>query len=147
MNIEVNGVSITLTQDQLAEIARQTNKFKTYRDITSFETACEHLSLDTSRFYDNLDGLTNSEIALRKLKLIVRAIRSFSGWLPRLNDSKQCKNWNYFIIKNGVFSYFDTYYDDGFMSVPSALYLESYEQAQFLGKTYLDLFKIYMTEE
>jgi len=147
MNIEVNGVSITLTADQLAEIARQTNKFKSYKDITSFEAACEHLIVDTSRFYANLDGLTNSEIALRKLKLIVRAIRSFSGWFPRLTDSNQYKYWYWFYHKNGVFSYYAATYNDSDLNVPSALLLESSEQAQFLGQTHLGLFKVYMTEE
>lgn len=147
MNIEVNGVSITLTQDQLAEIARQTNKFKSYKDITSFEAACEHLSVNTSSFHANLDGLTNSEIALRKLKLIVKAIRSFSGWSPRLTDSNQPKYWNWFYHKNGVFSYYITTYSNSNMYVPSALYVESNEQAQCLGQTFLGLFKVYMTEE
>ncbi len=44
MDINVNGVNITLTKEQLAEIARQTEKKATINDINSYEDACKILS-------------------------------------------------------------------------------------------------------
>ena len=49
MNIDINGVSITLTPEQLAEIARQTNQLKSYKDIISFDKACELFTAGAAR--------------------------------------------------------------------------------------------------
>lgn len=146
MKIDVNGVSITLTQDQLAEIARQTSKIKTYQDIKSFEIACEHQNIDVCLFNSKLSGLTKSEIALRKLKIIVKAIRSFTNWTPDFNNSNQEKWFVYFNAKCG-FSYWRTTYCATSTPVPSALYTENSKQAEFLGTTHLDLFKDYLLED
>ena len=140
MKIDINGVSITLTPEQLAEIARQTNQLKSYKDITSFEKACERLGLDIPQFNSEL---TKGEIALRKLKIIVRAIRSFTNWKPVWSNNKQWKYAVWFDLEKGFSSWFsDTYLT--FTIVPSALFVESHEQAKFLGETYLDLYKDYI---
>ena len=140
MKIDINGVSITLTPEQLAEIARQTNQLKSYKDITSFEKACERLGLDIPQFNSEL---TKGEIALRKLKIIVRAIRSFTNWKPVWSNAKQWKYTAWFDLEKGL-SYWNTttYYTN--TNVPSALFVESDEQAKFLGETYLELYKDYI---
>ncbi len=140
MKIDINGVSITLTPEQLAEIARQTNQLKSYKDITSFEKACERLGLDIPQFNSEL---TKGEIALRKLKIIVRAIRSFTNWKPVWSNSKQWKYTVWFDLEKG-FSSWDTYDFSTCATVPSALFVESNEQAKFLGETYLELYKDYI---
>lgn len=145
MKIDINGVSITLTQEQLAEIARQTNQIKSYKDITSFEKACERQNINVSTFNSKLEGLTKDEIAFRKLKIIVKAIRSFTNWVPNWSDSSQRKWRIWFDLEKG-FSYWNTSYYRTFTSVPSALYVENDEQAKFLGNTFLDLFKDYIIE-
>lgn len=146
MKIDVNGVQITLTDEQLAEIARQTKKIKSYKDIKSFEIACEHQNIDVALFNSKLDGLTKAEIALRKLKIIVKAIRSFTNWKPDFTKSNQNKWYVWFNAEEG-FSYWSTLYFCTFTFVPSALYLESSEQANFLGNNYLELFKEYLMED
>jgi len=140
MKIDINGVSITLTPEQLAEIARQTNQLKSYKDITSFEKACERLGLDIPQFNSEL---TKGEIALRKLKIIVRAIRSFTNWKPVWSNSKQWKYTVWFDLEKG-FSYWDTNYSHTGTLVPSALFVESSEQAKFLGENHLELYKDYI---
>jgi|ERR1035437_2621840 hypothetical protein len=104
MKIDINGVSITLTQDQLDEISRQTNKIKSFKDIKSFEIACEHQNIDVSLFNSKLSGLTKSEIAFRKLKIIIKAIRSFTNWKPNWSDSNQRKWRIWFDLKKGFSS-------------------------------------------
>jgi hypothetical protein len=140
MKIDINGVSITLTPEQLAEIARQTNQVKSYKDITSFEKACERLGLEIPQFSSEL---TKGEIALRKLKIIVRAIRSFTNWKPVWSNTKQWKYTVWFDLEKG-FSYWTTFNCSTNSTVPSALFVESNEQAEFLGKTHLDLYKDYI---
>lgn len=145
MKIDINGVSITLTLEQLAEIARQTNQIKSYKDITSFEKACERQNIDVSAFNAKLCDLTKDEIAFRKLKIIIQAIRSFTNWKPNWSNSNQRKYRVWFDLEKG-FSFWDTYFYTTHTTVPSALYVENDEQANFLGNTFLDLFKDYIIE-
>lgn len=146
MKIDINGVSITLTSEQLAEIARQTNQIKSYKDITSFDKACERLGLDVVQFNSTISGLDKSEVALRKLKIIVKAIRSFTNWKPVWSKSNQYKYTVWFDLEEG-FSYYNTSYNITNTFVPSALYVESTEQAKFLGTTFLELYKDYILED
>ena len=145
MKIDINGISITLTQDQLAEIARQTKQIKSYKDITSFEVACEHLGVNITQFNSAIIGLTNGEISLRKLKIIVKAIRSFTNWKPNWAKCGQYKYYVWFDLEKGFSSYV-TDCNDTNTTVPSALCLESNEQAKFLGTTFVSLFKEYIFE-
>jgi hypothetical protein len=145
MKIDINGVSITLTPEQLAEIARQTNQLKSYKDITSFEKACERQNIDVSDFNAKLGDLSKDEIAFRKLKIIVTAIRSFTNWKPNWSNSSQRKYRIWFDLEKGFSCWRTSYYDTG-TYVPSALYVENDEQANFLGNTFLDLFKDYIIE-
>jgi len=138
-----NGVSITLTPEQLAEVAHQTNQIKSYTDITSFEKACERLGVEVFQFNSNV--LTKSEIALRKLKFIVKAIRSFTNWKPVWSNTNQYKYTVWFDLEEG-FSSYDASYSTR-TTVPSALYVESQEQAKFLRNTFLDLYKDYILED
>ena len=140
MKININGVSITLTPEQLVEIARQTNQVNSYKDITSFEKACERLGLEIPQFNSEL---TKGEIALRKLKIIVRAIRSFTNWKPVWSNTKQWKYTVWFDLEKG-FSCWSTFTYRTRTYVPSALFVESSEQAEFLGKTHLELYKDYI---
>lgn len=140
MKININGVSITLTPEQLAEIARQTNQVKSYKDIISFEKACERLGLENPEFNSEL---SKGEIALRKLKIIVKAIRSFTNWKPNWSKSSQYKYTVWFDLEKG-FSYWSTNCYVTSTLVPSALFVENSEQAKFLGETHLALYKDYI---
>jgi len=144
MKIDINGVSITLTDEQLAEIARQTNKFRSYKDIKTLEDAYKHLG-KTLPDYTNT-SLRKREIALRHLEVVVEAIRSFTNWTPNFSDRNQSKWFTWFKVDCG-FSYYDTTYFNANTYVPSALYVESDDQAKFLGITFLDLFKDYLLNE
>lgn len=145
MKIDIDGVSITLTKEQLAEIARQTNQIKSYKDITSFEKACERQNINFTTFNSKLENLTKDEIAFIKLKIIVKAIRSYTNWTPDWSKSSQCKYYVWFDLESG-FSSSNTLYYGTNANVPSALLLESSDQANFFGTTFLDLYKDYIIE-
>lgn len=146
MKIDINGVSITLTQDQLAEIARQTNKIKSYKDITSFEIACEYLNIDIDSIRGKFVNLSKGEIAFIKLKTIVKAIRSFTNWKPNWSNSNQRKWRVWFDLEKG-FSWSDTAYNATNAYVPSALHVGTEDEAIFIGKNFLGLFEDFITEE
>ncbi len=146
MKIDINGVSITLTKEQLEEIARQTSRIKTFKDITSFKVACEYQNINLSRFNSKLNGLSKSEIALRKLKIIVKAIRSFTNWKPNFKDSSQSKWRVCFDLETG-FSCYDVDCTHTDTCVPSALYVGTNAEANHLGNTFLVLFNDFILED
>jgi len=145
MKIDINGVSITLTQDQLNEIARQTGKFHSYKDIKTLEDAYKHLGKEVPNYCGSI--LRKREIALRHLEVVVEAIRSFTNWKPNWSDSSQRKWRVWFDLEKG-FSYYTVYYcRTTRTTVPSALYVGTDAEANHLGNTFLGLFKDFILEE
>jgi len=123
MDIDVNGVKITLTKDQLQEIARQTAKYKV-ENINSYEDACD--ILDARNYSSNISDE-------EKLKTIIKAVnyidngnkewkpdftnssiykylpwleRKASGWVVRVVDGcssvSYCPLWLYFKDKKSA---------------------------------------------
>jgi hypothetical protein len=151
MKIDVNGVSITLTQEQLEEIAKQTklSKFLSYKDIKMYNDACLLLNISNAiPDFASLNGFDSTKIkrhvALFKLENIAKAIRSFTQWKPDWNNANQYKYQIRFNLKGGCSCYVNSYVTDS--SVPSALALGTYEEAVHFGIEFLDLFKDLYTE-
>lgn len=144
MKIDINGVSITLTQEQLNEIARQTGKFLSYKDIRTIEDAYKHLGITVPCYINTI--LTKREIALRHLEVAVKAIRSFTNWKPVWSNSSQRKWRVWFDLEKG-FSCWGTVYDSTCTNVPSALYVGTEDEAKHLATTFLDLFKDFILED
>ena len=106
-----------------------------FRDITSFEVACNHLGKPIPSF----DGLSLKEINLLKLSRVIEVINN--GWKPDFRDRNQNKWYPYFITdSDDVGTYDYTYYSLFIMALPLALYLESQEKAEYMGKTFTDLY-------
>ena len=131
MEIDVNGVKITLTftQSQLEEISRQTSRFKSYKDIKTFEDACDVLNINQELLFLVSDN--KNEIAYKKLKTIIKALNE--GWYPNWENQNERKYYNYFTMRGG-FSSYATAYNDTNTSVPSALCLKSNELAEYAAK-------------
>ena len=124
-----NGVSITLTKEQLEEINKQQNKLFNFRDIKSFEDACNHLGIAV----DN--NLSNNG----KLEVIIKAINN--GWKPDFSNKNQAKYYPYlYVNNNGVSTYYYTDYNYSYRDLPLTLYLESSEKAEYMGKTFTHLY-------
>jgi hypothetical protein len=132
MDVEISGVSITLTTEQLAKIAEETTKhsrFKSYKDINSFEDACEKLGLNPT-----------NELSVDRIKIIIRALND--GWYPHWKDSNEYKYFNYFTTDGG-FSFYAVSYDTTTLSVPSALYLRTRQLAEHCAKIALKEYEEY----
>ena len=91
MQIDVNGIKITLTADQLKEIDRKVKKtkFKSPSDINSHEDACEILGTEVSK------DITNDS----KLKTIIKAANYLDNgnkeWEADWDNRDQRKNFVY----------------------------------------------------
>ena len=142
--ITVDGVQITLTSDQLAEIAKQTRKIKTYKDIKRFEDACEVLGISSNiPDFESIDCEDSKmHIALFKLKKIVKAINYLSGFKVNWSDENQRKWYPYFRL-NERFSFVVTYnhWNNTDSVVGSRLCVGSDDEATHLGEEFLDLFE------
>ena len=110
--------------------------------VKSFLDACSVLNIDSKSVFTSSD--TKDEVAFKKLKVIIKALNE--GWYPDWENSNEHKYWDWWRMKGG-FSYYDTDYHTTTATVPSALYVGTDAEAQYLGKYFLDLSKDYITEE
>ena len=141
MKIDVNGVSITLTKEQLEEINKQQTKPFDFKSIKSFEDACNHLGVSTEIPYFTNIGINNTRqyITMYKLDIIIRAINN--GWKSDFTNKNQYKYYPYFEINDsGVGLFYNTDFNLSVRYLPLTLYLESDEKAKYMGKTFTDLY-------
>jgi hypothetical protein len=139
MEINVNGVSITLTQNQLKEINDQINKKITAENIT-FELAfdiCKENNL-------NPDPNDLFKGDLLKLKTIAKAINFIDNnnkeWIPNFNhiDSKY---YPYFISDGGLgLGFYSSRYDGSYFHGMPAYFLKR-ETSNIIGKRFIHIYK------
>lgn len=99
--LDINGVKITLTQDQLQEIARQTSGIRTIEEINGYEDACKVLS----------ETPESNPSIWKKINTIARAMNfienGFKVWKPNFKDTNERKHYPYHEMKSSglVFRY------------------------------------------
>lgn len=124
MKIDINGVSITLTQDQLDEIARQTTKKVTIDSIKSVEDALEILGKKRNHFKD-WSFEDEQEEANAHLLIIIKAANFIDNGMKEykadFTDSSTYKYIPYFERKSSgwsldsvSFCYFSSFSPVGF---------------------------------
>jgi hypothetical protein len=118
----------------------ETFKKKSFKDIKTFEDACEELNI-APIFID-----TNEldEIAYKKLKIIAAAINS--GWVPDWENENQYKYYPYFKMSSG-FGFSTSGYDCDYSDtgVGSRLCFETKEKAIHAGTQFTELYKDFLT--
>lgn len=119
-----------------------------YKQITSFEIACEKMGIST-----NLPdvsswpaSLRRSMIALYKLTVIRDAI--VGAWKADWDNSNQKKWFCWFWMNKAGFRLYGVYYGYDVTATTSGARLcyETEEQARFAGTTFLSLYEEMMTE-
>lgn len=135
--IEINGVTITLSEDQLKEIDRQRNTITHYTQIKSYEDACKVLN-KTPKSKEDFEDLT--DWLSHKLKNITKAVNSLiiiDDIFPDFSNQSQ-KKWYNFLIKEasgwviGSITYYYCHYAFG-----SFGYNKTKESCEYIGKTFL----------
>lgn len=111
---------------------------KSFRDIKTFEDACNEL--------ENLTPIRNDEspdeIAYKKLKIVVAAINQ--GWIPDWDNTDQRKWYPWFVLSSGFgFSYtgYDCAYARAF--VGSRLCTDTLDKVLFIAKHFEELYRDY----
>jgi hypothetical protein len=139
MKIEIDGVKITLTTEQLQEIKKQTSKYSCFQDIKSYLDACDHLGVIP-------DFAASSR---EQIKVITKAINSFSKKKEKFPDFKNNKQYKYypvfdcsgggFVFHCSDFRYFSF---DG-----SVAYFPEKEMSDYMGKQFVSLYEKLLEEE
>lgn len=118
--------------------------------IKSFEDACKHLRLNPNDL-PVVDMLPEKDrksiIAFYKLTIIIRALNE--GWEPDWSNWDECKYYNWFYVEKGEdqrssgFRYHVTYYTDTGTSTGSRLCCGTFDDAEYIGKKFEDLYNDY----
>lgn len=117
MNIDINGVSITLTNEQLQYINKKLNKSKRYIHYTDIKSLEDAINLLESINMD-IHNVNEYSFAFLKLSIIIKAINilidndvNFPSWC----NENQKKHYPIFKINNDgvVCFYSSTYYCNG----------------------------------
>lgn len=140
MDINVNGVNITLTKDQLDQIGKQLNKRKTVDDINSYEDACDILG---DRNYS--DKISVEE----KLKTIIKAVNYLDNnskeWKPDFTNNNEYKYIPYFQYKNGSgWLVYYVYAYCSFSYAPVWLYFKSRSTAEKIANKFIVYYNNYI---
>lgn len=113
IKINVNGVNITLTNEQLREINRQQNKQKSVMErIQNFDDIMAECGKPSSYFTD--PTLSKDERGYRKIKAIAEVYNE--GWVADYKDKTQKKWYPYFEYRlaSSSFGFSLTYFGDWF---------------------------------
>jgi hypothetical protein len=119
-------------------------KKKDWRDIKTFEDACDELELTQEDLLHIHNNDSTDEVAYKKLKIVIAAINQ--GWIPNWDNDNERKWWPYFNLSSG-FSFSDTdyYYVYSHTDVGSRLCFESQEKAIYTAEQFLPLYKDFLT--
>ena len=129
-SVEINSMYAASDKKQLKVLKKFFVKEENIIDrVNSYEDACKVL---------NTTPVINIA-SFEKISLIIKALNE--GWKPDFNNSNQNKYYNYFRFEGTVFSYFDASFNYGNMTVPSALYLKSYELAKHCKEIAFDAYR------
>lgn len=150
MNIDINGVSITLTNEQLQQINKQLNNKLKIEDINSIEDAelvlkdCINHEKLTRKDFPNNSKYWNVYCLETIIKAVNYIDNDYQEWIPNFNNSNITKYIPYFRKENSswllhcVFSY-------GFCSYCSVgLYYKKESTAKLIANKNLNLYKQYL---
>ncbi len=146
VKIDVNGVSITLTQEQLNEISRQQNKLKPVMErIQTFDDIIAESGKPASYFMDK--NLSIDELGYRKVKAIAFVYNE--GWIADFKNKNQ-KKWYPYFDASSSFGFSDTYFVCWFTFTSGGSRLCSFkseELARDAGKKFLKEYEEWLNKE
>jgi hypothetical protein len=132
-------------QKELIEAFGETSFITDWRDIKTYEDAVEMRPVDEDDIIYQTDR--PHIVAFKQLCHITKAVNG--EWEADLNDPNQRK-WEQVFLSSGSgfdFSNSRSGYDDRYSYVGSRLSCETQEKSDFIGKTFLPLFKLLITNK
>lgn len=138
VNYNDKEVEIELTAEQLEKI--NNTKFGDYRDIQTFEDACEAIGEEWAEPND----LPADIIAYMKLRIIAKALNG-GTWMT-YQDTDEPKYYPYFNATGSAsgFSYFGCGYGHSTTYVGSRLTFKTNDIAKYAGTQFLEIYNQYI---
>jgi hypothetical protein len=138
VNYNDKEVEIELTEEQLEKI--NNTKFGDYRDITTFEDACEAIG----EKWAEPKGLPSDVIAYMKLRIIAKALNGCT-WMT-YQDTDEGKYYPYFNATGSAsgFSSYDYLYGISSSAVGSRLTFKTADIAKYAGTQFLEIYNQYI---
>lgn len=136
---------VELTQPEIDEMyaASDANQIKV---LNKFFTKPENIMDRVKTYLDACQVLgipSEGRSAYERLCIFLKVLNE--GWFPNFENENENKFWNYFYMKNGVFSYYYTGCNSSSLNVPSALYLKNRELAEYAAKVaYKEYKEVYL---
>lgn len=129
------------------EFGKQLLKEFYYRNIKTFNDACEHLGINPNNLPDTSHlefDLAKSIIAHYKLIIIFKATNN--GWTPDWTNSNECKYYPWFKVVSSGAGLSSSGYNctNTHTGVGSRLYTDKPEKAEFLGTQFREIFEDYL---
>jgi hypothetical protein len=128
----------------LLELSPDFKKNYNFKDIKTFEDACEVLDIDPKSILDSV--LSEDTLAYEKLKILTKAIND--NWIPNWNDENQKKWYPCFNTQSkgasGFGFSFSSFYAFWFTFVGSRLCFETEEKANYAGNQFIDIYGEYL---
>ena len=132
-----NGFTITLTEDQLAEIKRQQNKITKVEDINTVEDACKVLSIMPPPYDQPIDHI----------QLIIKAVNFLDNngdvWVENWDNIDQRKHYPVFERRDGGWVVYsrDGYGDCGYGAICGfGSYFKEEKTCLLIAKKFLPLY-------
>lgn len=137
ITVEVNGnpVEIELTKEQVAKVKNQkiTDRIKNFSDVLQAVSTERAEKWAQACTYLDQQGIANE-----KIKLIAEVLNE--GWEAEPFNTSQYKYYPWFEVENGAFVYIDSDVWCGGTFVGSRLCYKNSELAEYVGKTFIDIY-------
>jgi hypothetical protein len=147
MNINIQGVNITLTKEQLEQIDNQVkkSKLKTIDDINSYEDGCEILQRQPDYRLQSINGKYFAEHVLETLIEAVNFIdNSYKKWIPDFTNNNEYKYIPYFNKIGSGWLLCAVHYFLSDASGSVGLYYKNERTANIISKKFLSTYNIYL---
>ena len=126
------------------EFSKQLLKKFDYRDIKTFNDACEACGTTEAEFNAKFEKLDLDTLSYEKLKIVFKAVNN--GWTPDWTNPNEYKYfpWFGFVSSGAGLSSYGYGTSHTHTAVGSRLCTDKSEKAEFLGRQFKEIFKGYM---
>lgn len=129
----------------LNSFTKEELKQSVFDRVNDVESACREIGIYYNSFLSSVFYLSADTKAYEQLKIITKALNE--GWVCNHLNTDQKKWFPKFTLSSSGFAFFDSYY---FCSYPytgyaSRLLFKDKETAEYAGRKFVDLYRIYLT--
>lgn len=144
-NFEGKDITITLTKEQLEEIAKQTNNITKVEDINSYEDACKILN---KRIRLREEFVEDYEWYNEQLYTIIKAVNfidnDYKEWKPDFTNNKEYKYIPYWERGSSDWGLISVDYDSCCSVASVSFYYKKENTSRLISNKFINLYNNYL---